>query len=245
MKNNRALPSAKPASQAPAPVRLLPKLVAVALLVVACTAALPQLPAQSQEATVTALPSLNVPAYMGTWYQVAWLPNRFQKQCVSDTSATYRQLPGGQVEINNRCRLEDGSTDSVNGIARPAGSVMRGDQLQPAQLEVSFLPPLLRWLPIWGSYWVLDMAVDGRYAVVSEPTREYMWVLARQPSLPSVDENAIRARLAQFGFRDLSRWQGHRHTKTAPMSVPALSPAPAPATATATANAAVPKNQTR
>jgi 16S rRNA (guanine527-N7)-methyltransferase len=40
--------------------------------------------------------------YMGTWYQVAWFPNRFQKQCVSDTAATYRWLPAGEVEVVNR-----------------------------------------------------------------------------------------------------------------------------------------------
>ncbi len=163
---------------------------------------------------VAALPSLNVPAYMGTWYQVAWFPNRFQKQCVSDTAATYRQLPGGQVEVTNRCKLADGSTDSVVGLARPAGAVLRGDQLEPAQLEVSFLPPLLRWLPIWGSYWVLDLAPDGRYAVVSEPSRQYLWVLARQPQLASADETAIRSRLTHAGF-DLSRWASHPHSSRA------------------------------
>jgi apolipoprotein D and lipocalin family protein len=163
---------------------------------------------------LAALPSLNVPAYMGTWYQVAWFPNRFQKQCVSDTAAVYRQLPGGQVEVTNRCKREDGSHDSVVGLARPAGSVLRADRLEPAQLEVSFLPPMLRWLPIWGSYWVVDLAPDGRYAVVSEPSRNYLWVLARQPQLKAADETAIRSRLSAWGF-DLNRWAAHPHSAQA------------------------------
>jgi apolipoprotein D and lipocalin family protein len=161
-------------------------------------------------AEVSALPSLNVPAYMGTWYQVAWFPNRFQKQCVSDTAASYRQLEGGSVEVTNRCRRADGSVDSVVGVARPDGSVLRGDQLQPAQLEVSFLPRALRWLPIWGNYWVLKLADDGRYAVVGEPKREYLWVLSRTPALAPADETAIRSELAAKGF-DLARWQAHPH----------------------------------
>ena len=175
--------------------------------------------------SITALPALNVPNYMGTWYQVAWFPNRFQKQCVSDTTATYRQLPGGEVEVINRCKVENGGTDSVLGLARPAGAVVRGDSLEPAKLEVSFLPPLLRWLPIWGSYWVLELAPDGRYAVVSEPRRQYLWVLARQPQLAPADETAIRSRLAQAGF-DLARWTAHPHgtravaAPAAPASVP-------------------------
>ena len=162
-------------------------------------------------APLAALPSLDVPAYMGTWYQVAWFPNRFQSQCASDTAATYRQLEGGQVEVINRCRLADGRLDDVTGVARPAGSTLAGNQLQPAQLEVSFLPRALRWLPIWGSYWVIQLADDGRYAVVSEAQRKYLWVLSRTPQLLPADQTEIRSRLVQQGF-DLSRWQAHPHT---------------------------------
>ena len=158
------------------------------------------------------LPSLNVPGYMGTWYQVAWFPNRFQKQCVSDTSATYRQQPDGRIEVLNRCRKADGSFDEALGQARPVGT-LTGTRLAPAQLQVSFLPGWLRWLPVgWGRYWVIQLADDGRYAVISEPTREYLWVLSRRPELSPADETAIRSALARQGFGDLSAWQPHPHT---------------------------------
>ena len=170
-------------------------------------------PAAAQPAPVTALPSLDIPAYMGTWYQVAWFPNRFQKQCVSDTAATYRRVPEG-VEVINRCRNAAGEVESIVGLARPDGATISGDKLQPAQLEVSFLPGWLRWLPIWGSYWVIQLADDGRYAVVGEPGREYLWVLSRTPSLAPADESAIRSRLVQQGF-DLGRWQNHKHSSPA------------------------------
>jgi apolipoprotein D and lipocalin family protein len=169
--------------------------------------------AHAQPAPLAALPTLDIPSYMGTWYQVAWFPNRFQKQCVADTSAIYRRTPEG-VEVTNRCRNAEGKIESIVGLARPAGSEIRGDALQPAQLEVSFLPRWLRWLPIWGSYWVIQLADDGRYAVVSEPTREYLWVLSRTPGLAPADESAIRSRLAQQGF-DLARWQTHPHSPAA------------------------------
>jgi apolipoprotein D and lipocalin family protein len=171
---------------------------------------------------VVALPSLNVPAYMGTWYQVAWFPNRFQKQCVSDTAATYRQLPGGEVEVKNQCKLADGKTEVIVGVAKPAASALRGTQLEPAQLQVSFLPKALRWLPIWGAYWVLRLADDGRYAVVSEPQRQYLWVLSRTPALLAADETAIRSYLVAQGF-DLANWQAHSHST--PASAPVSNPA--------------------
>jgi apolipoprotein D and lipocalin family protein len=157
--------------------------------------------------------SLDVAPYMGTWYQVLWFPNRFQRQCVADTSATYRDLGSGTVEVLNRCRTVDGKMDSVTGLARPPSGVSRieGGRLLPARLEVSFLPAWLRWTGIgWGAYWVVDLAPDGRYAIVSEAAREYLWVLSRQPALTPTDDAAIRAKLQSLGF-DLAKLQAHPH----------------------------------
>jgi apolipoprotein D and lipocalin family protein len=183
-------------------------------LLVAAASALVVATGQAAETppALQSLPKLDVPSYMGTWYQVLWFPNRFQKQCVADTTAAYRALADGKVEVLNRCRLADGTVDQVLGVARPTGAI-EGLTLRPAQLEVSFLPAALRWLPFgWGNYWVIKLADDGRYSVVSEPGRDYLWVLARQPQLTSVDEAEIRSFLQQQGF-DLSRLQAHPQTR--------------------------------
>ena len=71
----------------------------------------------------------------------------------------------------------------------------------PAKLEVRFAPAWLGWLPfLWGDYWVIDLADDYRYAVVGEPSREYLWVLAREPRLPDADWQKIVARLPALGY---------------------------------------------
>ena len=183
------------------------------LLLAGALVAAPLAVAAQPAPPLQALPAIDVAAYMGTWYQVAWIPNRFQKQCVSDTVATYRDLGDGRVEVLNRCMQADGRTDSVLGIARPPAGVARieGGQLLPARLEVSFLPAWLRWTGIgWGAYWVVDLAPDGRYAIVSEASREYLWVLARRPALTSADDAAVTAKLRALGF-DLARVQAHPH----------------------------------
>ena len=183
------------------------------LLLAGALAAAPLAVVAQSAPPLQALPAIDVAAYMGAWYQVAWIPNRFQKQCVSDTVATYRDLGDGRVEVLNRCKQADGSIDSVLGIARPPAGVARidGGQLLPARLEVSFLPAWLRWTGIgWGAYWVVDLAPDGRYAIVSEASREYLWVLARRPALTSADDAAVKARLRALGF-DLARVQAHPH----------------------------------
>jgi apolipoprotein D and lipocalin family protein len=66
-----------------------------------------------------ALPVLEVAGYMGLWYQVAWYPNRFQSQCLSDTRASYRLLADGRIEVTNRCTLVDDRSDQALGVARP------------------------------------------------------------------------------------------------------------------------------
>jgi apolipoprotein D and lipocalin family protein len=186
-----------------------PTLYTLLLLLAAATAA-PAQPAPPPQP----LPSLEVAPYMGTWYQVLWFPNRFQRQCIADTAATYRDLGDGTVEVINRCRTAEGKLDSVIGLARPPSGVARIDEagrLTPARLEVSFLPAWLRWTGIgWGAYWVIDLAPDGRYAIVSEASREYLWVLSRQPALTPADDAAIRARLQALGF-DLTKLQAHPH----------------------------------
>ena len=191
---------------------VVPVAARVAVLVLVLVLASPSSPAAAPT-PLQPLPRLEVAPYMGTWYQVLWYPNFFQRQCVSNTAATYRDLGDGTVEVVNRCRTADGRNESVSGIARPPRGVatIEAGWLQPARLEVSFLPAWLRWIGIgWGSYWVIDLAADGRYAIVSESSREYLWVLARQPALTLEDVGVIRARLQALGF-DLAKLQSHPH----------------------------------
>lgn len=158
------------------------------------------------------IPELDLKRYSGTWYQVALFPNRFQAHCVRETTATYRGLPDGNVEVLNRCREANGGYDQALGLAKPQGPVVDG-VLRPARLQVSFLPGWLRWAQAvgnwgWGAYWVIQLAPDYRYAVVSEGSREYLWVLSRTPALAAEDEAAIHAQLLRQGF-DLARLQRH------------------------------------
>jgi apolipoprotein D and lipocalin family protein len=151
------------------------------------------------------LPTLDLNAYMGRWHQVALYPNRFQAQCLDSTTATYTLRPDGRVTVLNRCRTKDG-WDETGGIARPRGEARVADgQLTPASLEVSFLPVALRWLGVgWGKYDVLQLGPAQQWAIVSEPSQQYLWVLARTPQLDATQWTAVEALLRQRGF-DLQR----------------------------------------
>lgn len=179
--------------------------------------------AAAEPAPLQALPQLDLQAYAGTWYQVALYPNVFQRRCVSDTTATYGLTADGLVSVLNRCRNEDGRWEQVQGVARPVpgASFLAQGQLSPATLQVRFAPDWLAWLPlVWGRYWVVDRAADGRYAIVSEPDRDYLWVLSRTPTLSPADDSAIRSTLVALGF-DLARLQSHAHTVPVDTTPPA------------------------
>jgi apolipoprotein D and lipocalin family protein len=85
------------------------------------------------------------------------------------------------------------------------GRARRVDPTAPAKLQVRFAPQWLSFLPwVWGDYWIIDL--DDRYELVavSEPRREYLWILSRTPTVPPERYNALLSRLALQGF-DLAK----------------------------------------
>jgi apolipoprotein D and lipocalin family protein len=140
------------------------------------------------------VPSLDLKRYLGVWHEIARYPNPFQKGCDSAT-ARYTLLPDGTLEVLNTCQNQDGSWRSVLGTARVV------DTVTGAKLKVSFVPAWLRWTGIgWGDYWVVDLAPDYTYAVVSEPRRRYLWILSRTPTLPREVYAGILQRLRTMKF---------------------------------------------
>jgi len=143
--------------------------------------------------------SLAVPRYMGTWYEIAKFPNKFQKDCVGDTTASYQLDEDGRVQVVNRCRTADGKTDVAEGVARQLGGATS------PKLKVRFAPAVLSFIPmVWGDYWVIDLDKQYQLSAVSEPKREYLWILARTPQVAPADYDALLARLAAQGL-DVSR----------------------------------------
>jgi len=143
--------------------------------------------------------TLDAKRYMGTWYEIAKFPNSFQDKCIGYTIATYSVREDGRVDVVNRCRRNDGSTDVAEGVARqPAGA-------NSPKLEVRFAPAIVSFIPqVWGDYWVIDLDADYTLAAVSEPKREYLWILSRTPTVEPAAYNTLLKRLAAQGL-DMNR----------------------------------------
>lgn len=166
------------------------------LMIIAVLASAPQAAvANAPAAPLTTIESLDVPRYMGHWYEIARYPNRFQRQCVGEASADYRQQPDDSLAVINRCRLADGRLDEAVGEARQLGG--------PAspRLKVRFAPAWLSFLPlVWGDYWVVALDADYRWAAVGEPSRRFLWVLARTPTLDAPTLAEVHRQLRAKGF---------------------------------------------
>lgn len=146
-------------------------------------------------APLETIDALDVPRYMGTWFEIAKFPNRFQRQCAGATQADYRLNPDGTVQVVNRCRNERGEMTEALGTARQVGAA------SSPRLEVRFAPAWLSFLPlVWGDYWVIDLDERYQLAAVSEPRRAYLWILARTPRVDPGAYERLLARLSQRGF---------------------------------------------
>jgi apolipoprotein D and lipocalin family protein len=176
----------------------------LASLVLLCGAVSPPVFAASTTEPLQTIQSLDVPRYMGTWYEIAKYPNRFQKQCVANTRAEYSLQEDGSVKVLNRCQLASGELKQAEGKARQVGN-----STSP-KLEVRFAPAWLSWLPmVWGNYWVIDLDPEYQLVAVSEPNREFLWVLARTQQVDKAKYDALLQRLKAKGF-DLNKLEPSR-----------------------------------
>ena len=138
---------------------------------------------------------VDVSRYLGTWYEIASFPQRFQEGCTA-TTATYSLLDNGDIDVLNRCRRDalDGEETVARGVARVVDSTTN------ARLKVSF------FRPFWGAYWIIDLGPDYEYAVVGHPGRDYLWILSRTPSMDAAVYEGILDRL-QAAHYDVQRLQ--------------------------------------
>ena len=131
--------------------------------------------------------SVDVQRYLGNWVQQALVPNKFQKMCVSDTTATYAR-DGDGLSVTNRCTDANGKPVEAKGVAK----VVEGSN--NAKLKVSF------FRPFYGDYWVLALDPDYQWVLVGEPARENGWVLSRANQLDDATYNAILDKAAALGY---------------------------------------------
>ena len=149
----------------------------------------------SQSQILQTVPYVDLKKYAGKWYEIASYPQKFQKGCHC-TTAEYTLSEKGYVIVENRC-----NRDSVNGKqSYIKGKAFVVKNSGNAKLRVQFF-----W-PFKGKYWIIDLADDYSYAVVSHPNKKYLWILSRSTKIDDATYQQIIFRLKERRF-DLSKLQ--------------------------------------
>lgn len=158
--------------------RLLPMI--AALLVTGCVGMPP---------SVRPVTDFELNRYLGKWYEIARLDHPFERG-LSQVTAEYALREDGGVQVTNR-----GFAEAKKGWQEARGKAYFVGDPSEAHLKVSFFGPF------YGSYVVFHLDRENyQYAFVSGPTTEYLWLLARTPSVtPDVLEKFVEMAKAR-GF---------------------------------------------
>lgn len=135
--------------------------------------------------TLTTVQSVDLQRYSGTWYELASYPQIFERGC-SNVKATYTPKKG-YVEVFNQS-IKNKKPNNIKGKAFVVGK--SGN----AKLKVQFF-----W-PFKGNYWIIDLAEDYSWAIVSDPKRSTLWILSRTPKMEERLYNSLIAKLVERGF---------------------------------------------
>lgn len=126
--------------------------------------------------------------YLGEWYEIARLDHSFERglDCVT---ADYSLRDDGGVRVLNRgVKLDAGEAKEAEGRAYFI------DDESVGRLKVSFFGPF------YGGYNVLAMDEDYRWSLVAGPDRDYLWILARTPTLPEAAYRDLVERAEHLAF---------------------------------------------
>lgn len=142
---------------------------------------------------VRSVPQLDLESYLGKWYEIASIPQFFERKCVANTTAEYSLDEEERIKVLNSCDTKK-KRMSAEGRARPAGPDSN------SKLEVTFVK-FMGWVFLFsGDYWVLDVDQDYSYAVVGNENADYAWILSREPFLSVEKLESAASTLKENGY---------------------------------------------
>ncbi|HVY47778.1 MAG TPA: lipocalin family protein, partial [Minicystis sp.] len=159
-----------------------------AAAVVAAALAL-ALPACSSDPPLDVAPNVDLAQFSGRWFEIAKLPRVAEAKC-TNTVAVYTVRDGG-LDIDNQCN--DGAFD---------GPVRK--QSMRASVAESTSQLTLTVAGFSGDYWILEVGPQYEYAMIGVPSRDYLWILSRTPTLDAKTLDALVAHAKDKKF-DVSR----------------------------------------
>lgn len=149
-----------------------------------------------KEHDTTPVTGFELERYLGTWYEIARFPHRFEKNLVGVT-ATYSLKKDGKVKVQNAGYKNslDGEFKSATGKAKFAGDPATG------HLKVSF------FLFFYADYFIMELdKEDYQWVMIGSSSPDYFWILCREPVMDESVYQELLKRATKKGY-DLSPLQ--------------------------------------
>lgn len=135
----------------------------------------------------TTVKELDLPRYLGTWYEIARFDHRFERG-LQGVTATYSMRPDGKIKVLNQGyeNTLDGKLNVAEGKAKTTG--------EPGKLKVSFF-----WI-FYAGYYVLELEENYRWALIGSTSDNYLWILSRTPQLEENVKKLILEKAKERGY---------------------------------------------
>jgi len=138
-------------------------------------------------------PNVDIPRFMGDWYVLAHIPAPAEKDAWNGVES-YKLEAGTKDVVETTFKFRPGSFDAPLETMRPTGYVSEDD---PAVWGMKFY-----WWqgPFRFEYLVLHVDPEYKETVVGRSARDYVWVMARTPTIPEADWARLTAIVKEAGY---------------------------------------------
>jgi apolipoprotein D and lipocalin family protein len=139
---------------------------------------------------LTIVKVVDINKYAGQWYEIARLPNKFEKslECVT---AKYTVIENGKIEVLNQGHVAANKAK----VKKARGIAWIPDTNYQGRLKVRFF-----W-PFSGDYYIISLDENYNYALVGAPSKKYLWILARTKNLDTKIYSELLDIAKTKGFR--------------------------------------------
>ena len=139
--------------------------------------------------TVTAVPQLDLDRLAGTWFELALLPNKAEKACLSDALVLYAGADKPhRLQVVNACTMQGGNVNARNADLKPNKKSTDG------KLKIIYTWPFSQ------KYWFLALGANYEWALIGSPNHKTLWILSRTRTLAPDVLADIKTRAAAQGF---------------------------------------------
>ncbi|HET6554308.1 MAG TPA: lipocalin family protein [Dyella sp.] len=147
----------------------------------------------AEQTPITPVRHVDVGRYMGDWYVIAAIPTYFERHAYGAVES-YALRPDGRVQTTFRYRA---------GAANGELKTMHATGLVHADSGNAVWGMQFVW-PVKAEYIIAWLDPDYRAVIIARNKRDYVWIMARTPTIPQEQYDLLVARVSAMGY-DLAK----------------------------------------